>query len=231
MELTPEPLPYTHLTLDAAHWTLASTELQHLVLGAIRLLPPSIIDIRMPEDAAHIECLWGTRQQPGVTLSNLDLNTQSLLHATTHRAQLASARDTHRASALAVALRKFNASYARRTRDLDKARAHIAVLRDEVHEAWKFAGEQADKDKSKMTATAMAAEPHEFSNADTEESVAEDDNLAATFYMTFRVPRAMAMLMEVLVRNLLQTGQKQVRTQILCSASLLIVRCYHCRRS
>ena len=215
MELTPEPLPYTHLTLDAAHWTLTSTELQQLVSGAIRqsakeqlirLLPPSIIDIRMPEDAADIERSWDTAAarwrfeahrrnmllralsasgadnnlltQLSVTLSNLDLHAQSLLHAATHRSQLASARDTHRASALAVALRKLNASYARRTRDLDKARAHIAVLRDEVHEAWKFAEEQAaGVDKSKVAATAMAAEPQEFSNADTEESVAGDDNL------------------------------------------------------
>jgi hypothetical protein len=210
MQLTPEPLPYTHLTLDAAHWTLTSTELQNLVSSAIRqsakeqlirLLPPSVIDTRMPEDAAHIERSWDTAAarwrfeahrrnmllralsasgadsnlltQLSVTLSNLDLHAQSLLHAATHRAQLASARDTHRASALAVALRKLNASYARRTRDLDRARAHIAVLRDEVYEAWKLAEEQAAKvDKFKVP-----AEPQEFSNVDPEDSVADDDNL------------------------------------------------------
>jgi len=210
MELTPEPLPYKHLTLDAAHWTLTSTELQHLVSSAIRqsakeqlirLLPPSVIDTRMSEDASNIERSWDTAAacwrfeahrrnmllralsasgadsdlltQLSVTLSNLDLHAQSLLHATTHRAQLASARDTHRASALAVALRKLNASYARRTRDLDRARAHIAVLRDEVYEAWKLAEEQAVKvDKFNV-----AAEPREFSNADLEESVADDDDL------------------------------------------------------
>jgi hypothetical protein len=210
LELAPEPLPYKHLTLDAAHWTLTSTELQHLVSSAIRqsakeqlirLLPPSVIDARMPEDAANIELSWDTAAsrwrfeahrrnmllralsasgadndllaQLSVTLSNLDLHAQSLLHAATHRAQLASARDTHRASALAVALRKLNASYARRTRDLDRARAHIAVLRDEVYEAWKLAEEKAvNVDKFEV-----AAEPQEFSNADPEESVADDDNL------------------------------------------------------
>ena len=215
MELNPEPLPYKYLSLDAAHWTLTSTELQHLVSGAIRqsakeqlirLLPPSVIDTRMPEDAAHIERSWDTAAvrwrfeahrrnmllralsasgadsnlltQLSVTLSNLDLHAQSLLHAATHRAQLASARDTHRASALAVALRKLNASYARRTRDLDRARAHVAVLRDEVYEAWKLAEEQAAKvDESNVKATTVLTEPQEFSNADTEESVADDDNL------------------------------------------------------
>jgi hypothetical protein len=215
MELIPEPLPYKHLTLDAAHWTLTSTELQHLVSSAIRqsakeqlirLLPPSIIDIRIPEDSAHIERSWDTAAarwrfeahrrnmllralsasgadndlltQLSVILSNLDLHAQSLLHAATHRAQLASARDTHRASALAVALRKLNASYARRTRDLDRARAHIAVLRDEVYEAWKHAEEQAAKvDKFKVAATTVVAEPQEFSNVDPEEYVTDDDNL------------------------------------------------------
>ena len=215
MDLTPDPLPYNHLTLDAAHWTLTSTELQHLVSSAIRqsakeqlirLLPPSIIDTRMPEDAAHIERSWDTAAsswrfeahrrnmllralsasgadgnlltQLSVTLSNLDFHAQNLLHAASHRAQLAAARDTHRASALAVALRKLNASYARRTRDLDKARTHIAVLRGEVDEAWKVAEEQAAKvDKFKGAAMAMAAEPQELSNADPEDSVADDDYL------------------------------------------------------
>ena len=215
MELAPEPLPYTHLTLDAAHWTLTSTELQHLVSSAIRqsakeqlirLLPPSIIDTRMPEDAAQIERSWDTAAsrwrfeahrrnmllralsasgadndlltQLSVTLSSLDSHAQSLVHAATHRAQLASARDTHRASALAVALRKLNASYARRTRDLDKARAHIAELRGEVYEAWKLAEEQAAKvDKLKVVPTTVVAESQENSEADPEEFVTDDDNL------------------------------------------------------
>lgn len=215
MELTPEPLPYNHLTLDAAHWTLTSNELQNLVSSAIRqsakeqlirLLPPSIIDTRMPEDAARIERSWDTAAarwrfeahrrnmllhalsasgadsdlltQLSVTLSNLDLHAQSLLHAVTHRAQLTAAQDTHRASALAVALRKLNASYARRTRDLDKARAHIAVLRNEVYEAWKHAEEQTAKvDKLNGAATTAVAEPQEFPNADPEESVADDDEI------------------------------------------------------
>jgi hypothetical protein len=215
MNFTPDPLPYQHLSLDAAHWTLTSTELQHLVSSAIRqsakeqlirLLPPSTIDTRMPEDAARIESTWETAStrwrfeanrrnmllralsasgadnnlltQLSATLSNLDLHAQNLLHATAHRAQLAAARDTHRASALAVALRKLNASYARRTRDLDKARAHIAVLRGEVDEAWKVAEEQAVKvDKFKAVAMAVATEPPESSGVDPEDSIVGDDNL------------------------------------------------------
>lgn len=215
MDFTPDPLPYQHLSLEAAHWTLTSTELQHLVSSAIRqsakeqlirLLPPSTIDTRMPEDAARIQSTWDiatTRwrfeanrrnmllralsasgadtnllTQLSATLSNLDLHAQSLLHAAAHRAQLDAARDTHRASALAVALRKLNASYARRTRDLDKARAHIAVLRGEVEEAWKVAEEQAVKvDKFKAMAMAVATEPWESSNGDPEDSMVGDDSV------------------------------------------------------
>ena len=215
MNFTPDPLPYQHLSLDAAHLALTSTELQHLVSNAIRqsakeqlirLLPPSTIDTRMPEDAADIERTWDTAAarwrfeahrrnmllralsasgadndlltQLSGTLSNLDLHAQSLLHAASHRAQLAAARDTHRASALAVALRKLNASYARRTRDLDKARAHIAVLRGEVEEAWKVAEEQAAKvDKFKAVAMGVVTEPRALSKADPEDSVVDDDNL------------------------------------------------------
>ncbi|KAH9957025.1 hypothetical protein BC827DRAFT_728647 [Russula dissimulans] len=212
IDLTPEPLPYKHLTLDAAHWTLTSAELQHLVSSAIRqsakeqfirLLPPSIIDNRMPEDAARIERDWDTAVarwrfeahrrnmllralsasgadgdllvQLTSTLSNLDLHAQNLLHAAAHRTQLTAARDTHRASALAVALRKLNASYARRTRDLDKARAHVATLRSEVDEAWKVAEEQAaEVDKLKVAAAAAAAETQALGPGD---PMIDDDNI------------------------------------------------------
>jgi hypothetical protein len=75
--------------------------------------------------------------QFSVSLSNLNLHAKGLPHAATHHTQLASAH-IHCASALAVALCKPYAGYARRTRDLYKARAHIAVLRGEVDEAWKL---------------------------------------------------------------------------------------------
>lgn len=51
------------------------------------------------------------------------------------------------------ALRKLDPSYARCTRDPDKARAHITVLRGEADEAWEVAEGQAAKvDKFKATA-------------------------------------------------------------------------------
>ncbi|KAI9433475.1 hypothetical protein H4582DRAFT_1985493 [Lactarius indigo] len=217
LNLTPEPLPYKHLTLDAAHWTLTSTELQSLVSSAIResakeqfirLLPQVVIDTSIPEDVARIERSWDTAaarwrfeahrrnmllralaasgadsdllSQLSGTLGTLDSHAQDLIHAATHRTQIAAARDTHRASALAVALRKLNASYARRTRDLDKARANISALRSEVEEAWKVAEEQAaEVDKIKSEATDAATQLRNI-NETTSSRVAElstdDDN-------------------------------------------------------
>ncbi|KAI0057624.1 hypothetical protein BV25DRAFT_1357796 [Artomyces pyxidatus] len=181
----PEPLPYKHLTLDAAHWTLSSAELQALVSGAIResakekfiqLLPPTVLEGRMAEDTERVErdadgaaARWrfdvarrnmlirGLSSAAGqdgeavhallgqlvATMGALDGHMQTLLHAAAHRAQLVHARDTHRASALAVALRKLNASYARRTRELERARERIAALEGEVEEAWKVAEDVA----------------------------------------------------------------------------------------
>ncbi|KAH8989971.1 hypothetical protein EDB92DRAFT_1866613 [Lactarius akahatsu] len=217
LNLTPEPLPYKHLTLDAAHWTLTSTELQSLVSSAIResakeqfirLLPQSAIETNIPEDVTRIERSWDTAAarwrfeahrrnmllralaasgadsdlltQLSGTLGTLDSHAQDLLHAAAHRTQIAAARDTHRASALAVALRKLNASYARRTRDLDKARANINALRSEVEEAWKVAEEQAaEVDKLKAEATSAATQLRHI-NDNTSSRAAElstdDDN-------------------------------------------------------
>ncbi|KAH9971053.1 hypothetical protein BGW80DRAFT_523558 [Lactifluus volemus] len=153
----------------------------------------------MPEDAARIEHSWDTAAarwrfeahrrnmllralaasgadsdllgQLSSTLSNLDMHAQDLLHSAVHRTQLTTARDTHRASALAVALRKLNASYARRTRDLDKARSQIAALRGDVDEAWKVAVEQA-AELGKLKA--VAPDLHEKITTSLDDSVIDD---------------------------------------------------------
>jgi hypothetical protein len=77
-----------------------------------------------------------------LTVSQLNLHAKGVPHAATHHSWLASARHTHCASALAVALCKPYAT--RRTCDLDEACAHIAV-----HEAWKHKEQMANADKFK----------------------------------------------------------------------------------
>jgi hypothetical protein len=145
MDFTPEQLLYQHLTLDAAHWALTSTVLQHLVSSDIRqsakeqlicLHHPSSIPAcpktqrtssahrTPPLPAGTVRHIVATcycvlsasgadsnqSAQLCATLSSLDFHAQDLLHAAAHRAQLAAATDTHRASTLAVALRKLNTS-------------------------------------------------------------------------------------------------------------------------
>ncbi|KAI0028241.1 hypothetical protein K488DRAFT_73916, partial [Vararia minispora EC-137] len=189
--LAPPPLPYRHLTLDAAQWTLSSAELQGVVSAAIResarekfiqlLAPSTEADVRAHAerteadwDAAASTWRFEARRrdmllkglaalsgggcaaqqddaeatqallaQLNGSLARLDGAAEGLLRAGAHRAQLAAARDTHRASALAVALRKLNASYARRTRELEREREKRHAAQGEVEEAWRVAEEVA----------------------------------------------------------------------------------------
>ncbi|EIN06269.1 hypothetical protein PUNSTDRAFT_127619 [Punctularia strigosozonata HHB-11173 SS5] len=56
---------------------------------------------------------------------------------------LRAAQHVHHSSALAIALRKLNASYAKRSRQLERAQRRVADLEGEVEEAWRVAEEVA----------------------------------------------------------------------------------------
>ncbi|THG95574.1 hypothetical protein EW145_g7933, partial [Phellinidium pouzarii] len=75
-----------------------------------------------------------------VTMDRLAL---TLLRISDQLAQLRTLQDVHAASALAVALRKLNASYTRRTRDLQALRERLAQAEEERDEAWRAAEELA----------------------------------------------------------------------------------------
>jgi septal ring factor EnvC (AmiA/AmiB activator) len=93
----------------------------------------------MPDDAARIQHSWDTtaaRWRFEAHRRNMLLRALAASGADNDLlSQLGSTLFNLDSHALAVALRKLNASYARRTRDLDKARAQIAALRSEVDEA------------------------------------------------------------------------------------------------
>ena len=78
-------------------------------------------------------------QQLAEVVASMDRFTETLLNASEHRSQLGQVQEKHLSSALAMALRKLNASYAKRTNDLKDARARIAALQTELEEAWKVA--------------------------------------------------------------------------------------------
>jgi hypothetical protein len=84
-------------------------------------------------------------QQLAEVTASMDRFTETLLKTSEHRSQLAQVQEKHLSSALAVALRKLNASYAKRTNDLKNARARIAALQTELEEAWRVAEGMAEE--------------------------------------------------------------------------------------
>ena len=84
-------------------------------------------------------------QQLAEVTASMDRFTETLLKTSEHRSQLAQVQEKHLSSALAMALRKLNASYAKRTNDLKSARARIVALQTELEEAWKVAEGMAEE--------------------------------------------------------------------------------------
>ncbi|KAI0074496.1 hypothetical protein K474DRAFT_1528122 [Panus rudis PR-1116 ss-1] len=70
---------------------------------------------------------------------------ESMLRIADQRAQIQHLQDVHDASALAMALRKLNGSYAKRTQELRDARGKVESLKMELEEAWRAAEEMAQE--------------------------------------------------------------------------------------
>jgi hypothetical protein len=81
---------------------------------------------------------------------SLDTFAQALLRISDQLSQIRALQDVHAASALAVALRKLNASYARRTREVAGLRERVEQVEEERDEAWRVAEDlalEADAEK------------------------------------------------------------------------------------
>lgn len=68
-----------------------------------------------------------------------------LLSVADHKAQIQHVQEVHVSSALAMALRKLNASYAKRTAEVRQSREQIEQLKGELEEAWKVAEDMAQE--------------------------------------------------------------------------------------
>jgi hypothetical protein len=79
------------------------------------------------------------------TTAQCDRLMEELLRISDQHSQLAKVQDLHWASALAIALRKINKSYERRTHELREAQDKIEMLEAELEEAWKEAEEVAQE--------------------------------------------------------------------------------------
>ncbi|KAJ7780280.1 hypothetical protein DFH07DRAFT_950324 [Mycena maculata] len=90
------------------------------------------------KDAALVAKLTSQLSQ---TTAECDQLLEDLLQIADQVGQITHLLDTHWASALAIALRKLNSSYGRRTSELLSAHAKIATLEAELNDAW----QQAEK--------------------------------------------------------------------------------------
>lgn len=77
------------------------------------------------------------------TTGECDRLLEELMKITDHVTQITKLLDRHWASALAIALRKLNASYGRRTTELAKTKERIAQLEAELEDAWNEAEKMA----------------------------------------------------------------------------------------
>ncbi|THH22130.1 hypothetical protein EUX98_g8247 [Antrodiella citrinella] len=85
-----------------------------------------------------------TTQLAEITVS-CDRLMENMLRTCDQRAQIQHLQDIHVSSALAMALRKLNGSYAKRTAELKEARTQIEQLKAELEEAWNVAEDMAQE--------------------------------------------------------------------------------------
>ena len=115
-------------------------------------------------------------QQLAEVTSSMDRFTETLLKTSEHRSQLSQVQEKHLSSALAVALRKLNASYAKRTNDLKQARARVAALQTELEEAWAVAESMAEEIDDLDNFKSDYALEDSFDDGEVEENGVLDDD-------------------------------------------------------
>ena len=126
-------------------------------------------------------------QQLAEVTSSMDRSTETLLTTSEHRSQLAQVQEKHLSSALAVALRKLNASYAKRTNDLKQAKARATALQTELEEAWKVAEGMAEEIIDLENFKSDYAMEDRFDDGETEENSIQDDDPTMTSVVNARV--------------------------------------------
>ncbi|OBZ73702.1 UBX domain-containing protein 1 [Grifola frondosa] len=95
-----------------------------------------------PDDG---EALFNLTTQLAEVTVACDRLMETLVRISDQRAQIHHVQDVHIASALAMALRKLNASYARRTAELQEVHTSIEAMKAELEEAWDVAEDMAQE--------------------------------------------------------------------------------------
>ena len=162
-----ESLKFTTQAQHRFHFQRRTNLLQSL--NALACSTPSSAE----NDASTLGMLI---QQLAEVTASMDRFTETLLTASEHRSQLAQVQEKHLSSALAMALRKLNASYAKRTADLKDARARIAAQQTELEEAWKIAEGMAEEIDDLDNFKSDYAMEDRFDDDETEVNTTPDDD-------------------------------------------------------
>ena len=91
------------------------------------------------------EALYNLTAQLAELTASCDRLLETLVGIADHKAQIQRVQDQHVSSALAMALRKLNASYAKRSAELQEVRARNEALTAELEEAWSMAQDMAQE--------------------------------------------------------------------------------------
>lgn len=108
------------------------------------MLLQSLLALAAGGEADHAAMVTLTTQLAEITVS-CDRLMETMLRTCDHRAQVQHLQDVHISSALAMALRKLNGSYAKRTAELKEARTTVDQLKAELEEAWNVAEDMAQE--------------------------------------------------------------------------------------
>ncbi|EIW59781.1 uncharacterized protein TRAVEDRAFT_37052 [Trametes versicolor FP-101664 SS1] len=157
------------------------------------------------------EALYNLTTQLAELTVSCDRLMEALVRISDQRAQIQQVQNLHIASALSMALRKLNTSYAKRTADLAEARAQNEALNAELEEAWSMAQDMAqemddldnfDLEFSDEDEDADALEAEIYNDMDRMSTVASVRN-AEVLEITGKAVATKAML------TTLPTGEKQ----------------------
>ncbi|KAH9940754.1 uncharacterized protein BXZ73DRAFT_88483 [Epithele typhae] len=169
-----EPIQWKSMTLEAAQWTFTSEQLQEISAAEsfIHVISTQTSDVELPQELERLEQLKLTTQaqyrfsmhrrtnllqslvalsQSHLTIQIADLTTacdrlsETLVRIADQKAQIQHIVDVHVSSALAMALRKLNASYAKRSGELQELRLRNEELQAELEEAWNMAQDMAQE--------------------------------------------------------------------------------------
>ncbi|KAI0831887.1 hypothetical protein BC628DRAFT_1350376 [Trametes gibbosa] len=96
-------------------------------------------------DGGDGEALYSLTTQLAELTVSCDRLMETLVHISDQKAQIQQVQDLHIASALSMALRKLNTSYAKRTAELREERTRNEALNAELEEAWSMAQDMAQE--------------------------------------------------------------------------------------